>query len=109
MGTTCAASPRHSTATEVVINALHHNPHWECFENDPSGKCMREARKLFNGLLVKYDIDFASLVMGYNYSAPAGYSSLTSTSDVDKAVIVYNPKKWKIEDSMQTEFVLIRA
>lgn len=91
-----------------TVSALHHNPHWECTAD---ADCRKEEYKLFNGLLQKHTVDFASLVMGGDYEPPQGSSwqVRTSESGKDKAALIWDDSKWELLASRATEFVAARA
>lgn len=95
----------HAFATqEMQLRAVHHNPHWECFGNDPTGECQPAAWSQYSHFLTDLDMDFGGLIMGGDYSPPANFDVVEGLSQYDKAALIWNTDRWTLEESRPTEF-----
>ena len=80
------------------ITALFHNPHWECFARDETGRCAPYQKHLFETLLRTYKIDFAGLAMGDDHWAPpSGYRALRHRSGIESHTLVWRLSRWHKE------------
>ena len=72
------------TGTQINLNAMQWNPHYECF-SEKHAACKSNGEAALTSWLEQHDVDFANIVMleDEEYIPPAAYKTTSTKCGVD--------------------------